>query len=55
MATLFAARINANDTDAKRRAGEALVAGKVRAVLHPEQPMQHSKLFSRAIDPTQVQ
>jgi hypothetical protein len=54
LAGLFAAHVNANDVDEKRFAGEALASGRIRVVLHLEQPSKQSKLFPRAIDPANV-
>lgn len=50
LALLAAASVNANDTDEKDQAGRALRSGRIRVVLHLEQPAKHSKLFPRKID-----
>ncbi|MCI5151076.1 MAG: hypothetical protein D3916_17125 [Candidatus Electrothrix sp. MAN1_4] len=36
-------------------AHEAVTANRFRVVLHLEQPVKHSKLFPRAIDPADIQ
>jgi hypothetical protein len=55
LAALVSARANANDADEKALARAALLCGRLRVVLHLEQPTKHSKLFPRAIDPAKVQ
>ena len=55
LAVLVASRVNANDSDEKAMANAALQCSRLRVVLHLEQPAKHSKLFPRAIDPTNVQ
>jgi hypothetical protein len=54
LAGLFAARVNANDAGEQQFAGVALASGRIRVILHLEQPSKHSKLFPRAIDPANV-
>ena len=55
LAGLVAAQANANDAAEQKSAGLALRCGRLRVVLHLEQPAKHSKLFPRAIDPSKVQ
>lgn len=55
LAALVSARVNANDDNEKALAQAALLCGRIRVVLHLEQPTKHSKLFPRAIDPAKVQ
>lgn len=54
LAALVTARANANDAVEKALAQDALLCGRIRVVLHLEQPPKHSKLFPRAIDPAKV-
>jgi hypothetical protein len=54
LAVLAAAQANANDTTEKAMASAALRCGRMRVVLHLEQPAKHSKLFPRAISPANV-
>lgn len=54
LAGLCAAQVNANDAEEKKFARNALKAKQIRVVLHLEQPLKHSKLFPRAIDPVAV-
>lgn len=51
---LVAAQCNANDMQEKGIAKKMLSSKKIRVVLHLEQPIQHSKLFPRAIDPSNI-
>ena len=55
LAALVSARANANDDDERTLAQAALRCGRLRVVLHLEQPAKHSRLFPRAIDPAKVQ
>ena len=55
LAMLVAAAFNANDQLEKTMARDAVCCTRLRVVLHLEQPMKHSKLFPRAIDPAKVQ
>lgn len=55
LATLAAARVNANDAGEKALAAKAMRCSLLRVVLHLEQPAKHSKLFPRAFDPSNVQ
>lgn len=55
LAALAAARVNANDDRERAMADRALRCGRLRIVLHLEQPARHSRLFPRAIDPAAVQ
>ena len=54
LAGLTCAGMNANDADEKQLAHDAITAGRFRVVLHLEQPLKHSKLFPRAIDPADI-
>lgn len=54
LAAIMAAQANANDTDEKQMARKAVRCPRIRIVLHLEQPLKHSKLFPRAIDPANV-
>lgn len=54
LAGIVAASFKANDKDEKSFARKSLQAGKVRVVLHLEQPKKHSRLFPRAIDNSKV-
>lgn len=53
LAALVAARVNANDNE-KAMSRAALACNRIRVVLHLEQPLQHSKLYPRAIDPAKI-
>jgi hypothetical protein len=55
LAALVAAGANANDSGEKELAGAAPDCPRLRVVLHLEQPLKHSRLFPRAIDPATVQ
>ena len=55
LAAVVSARVNANDDNEKALARAALLCKRMRVVLHLEQPVKHSKLFPRAIDPAKVQ
>lgn len=55
LAALVAAKVNTNDVNEKQMAKAALLCRKLRIVLHLEQPISHSKLFPRVIDPAKVQ
>jgi hypothetical protein len=54
LAAIVAAQANANDADEKQIAYLALRCRRIRIVLHLEQPLKHSKLFPRAIEPANV-
>lgn len=54
LASLFAAKTNGNDEEERRVARSMARALKLRVVLHLEQPVKHSKLFPRAINPTDI-
>lgn len=54
LAGLAAASFNANDQNEKRIAQQALRKRRIRIVLHIEQPIKHSKLFPKAIDPSKL-
>lgn len=53
-AGLVAARVNANDPRERHIAEAALRCPRLRVVLYLEQPVKHSKLFPRVIDPAHV-
>ncbi len=55
LAGLTAAQCNANNKDEKQFARSALKTKKLRIVLHLEQPLKHSRLFPRVINPVAVQ
>jgi hypothetical protein len=54
LAGLVAAQFCANDESEKNSARQALRSRSLRIVLHLEQPIKHSKLFPRAINPATV-
>ena len=54
LAALVAAKVNANDDEEKDLATKALQCSRIRVVLHLEQPIKHSTLFPRAINPANV-
>jgi hypothetical protein len=54
LAALVGAQFQANDTMEKTAAKQALRAANLKVVLHLEQPLKHSKLFPRAINPAVV-
>ncbi len=54
LAGLASARVNANDPNEKELANYAVKTGRLRVVLHLEQPVKHSKLFPRAINPADI-
>ncbi|MES5813913.1 hypothetical protein [Pseudoxanthomonas sp. Soil82] len=54
LACLFPAKVNANVSEEREFAAEILGKRKIRVVLHLEQPIKHSRLFPRAIDPASV-
>lgn len=55
LAALPPARLNATDAVEQKMAEKMLAAKKYRIVLHLEQPLKHSKLRPRAINPADVQ
>lgn len=55
LAAMLPAKVNSSVTDERDFAGEVVKATKLRVVLHLEQPLKHSKLFPRAINPVNVQ
>jgi hypothetical protein len=55
LAALLPAKVNATETNEMRFAERMLGVGKLRVILHLEQPRKHSKLFPRAIDPVDIQ
>jgi len=54
LAGIFAAKCNAVD-EAKEIATQCLACTRLRAVLHLQQPIQHSRLFPRVFNPADVQ
>jgi hypothetical protein len=54
LAGIFAAKVNAADTEEVVFARRALGATHLRVVLHLEQPRNNSRLFPRAYDPADV-
>jgi hypothetical protein len=54
LAALLPACVNANESCEQQMAREALTANRLRVVLHLEQPVRHSKLFPRAINPANI-
>jgi hypothetical protein len=54
LAALLPAQANANDENERQMAKRCLSAHQLRVVLHLEQPIKHSKLFPRAIDPANL-
>jgi len=54
LAGLVAAKCNANNQDEQQLAAKAVRAGRIRVVLHLEQPQKQSKLFPRAVDPAKL-
>jgi hypothetical protein len=54
LALLVAAAMSAKDPEERSFARDALTKERVCIGLHLEQPMQHSKLFPRVIDPADV-
>ena len=54
LAGLAAAKCSASDIDEKNAAKKALKKNSIRVVLHLEQPLKHSRLFPKAIDPSKV-
>jgi hypothetical protein len=55
LALVAAASVNANDDDEKAQALHALRCGRIRVVLHLEQPAKPSRLFPRKIDVANTQ
>lgn len=54
LAGLIAAQCNANDPQEKKFARQALRTSCLKVVLHVEQPRKISKLFPRAVDPSDL-
>ncbi len=54
VAGLVAAQCNANDPQEQQFAQRALRTTRLRVVLHVEQPQKVSKLFPRAVDPSDL-
>ena len=55
LAAMLPAKIHASIEEEKKFASRVLRAASLRVVLHLEQPVTHSKLFPRAIDPAKLQ
>jgi hypothetical protein len=55
LAAMLPAKLNASDSSESNFAAQFLRGQQLRVVLHLEQPVTHSRLFSRAIDPVDVQ
>lgn len=55
LAALLPAALYANDQDEQDMARGVIGAKKLRVILHLEQPLKHSKLRPRAIDPAALQ
>jgi hypothetical protein len=55
LAAMLPAKINASNSSESNFASKVLESPKLGVVLHLEQPVKHSKLFPRAIDPSKVQ
>lgn len=55
LASLLPAKVNAVDAVERDLARATCRAKRLRVVFHLEQPVKHSKLFPRAIDPVNVQ
>jgi len=51
---LIAGKCNANDANERRIARLAVQRRKLRVVLHLEQPVKHSKLFPKVVDPSKL-
>ncbi|WP_448573624.1 hypothetical protein [Trichothermofontia sp.] len=54
LAAILPAKINASDTSEQNFAKKIFRCQQLRVVLHLEQPIKHSKLFPRAIDPAKL-
>jgi hypothetical protein len=54
LSALVAAKVRANSPEESGFAMRALQCRSIRLVLHLEQPLKHSKLFPRAIEPANV-
>ena len=50
LAALLPAKVNANEEQERLLASRILRAQRIRVILHLEQPLQHSRLFPKAID-----
>lgn len=55
LAAMLPAKVNAPDTSERHFAKEITDSQRLRVVLHLEQPVRSSKLFPRAINPSNVQ
>ncbi len=55
LAAMLPAKLNASDSSESNFAAQVLRGQRLRVVLHLEQPVTHSRLFPRAIDPADVQ
>jgi hypothetical protein len=55
LAAMLPAKVNASNTSERHFAEEVTKGQRLRVILHLEQPVKSSKLFPRAIDPSNVQ
>lgn len=55
LAAMLPAKLNASDSLERNFAAQVVRGQQLRVVLHLEQPLKHSILFPRAIDPSKVQ
>ncbi|MGL5193310.1 MAG: hypothetical protein ACRC8Y_06860 [Chroococcales cyanobacterium] len=55
LAAMLPAKLNASDSSERNFAAQVVRGQRLRVVLHLEQPVTHSKLSPRAIDPSKVQ
>lgn len=55
LAAILPAKVNASKSEEAEMAAKVALARRIRVVFHMEQPLQHSKLFPRAINPADVQ
>ncbi|MCT7965447.1 hypothetical protein NG799_03760 [Laspinema sp. D1] len=55
LAAMLPAKLNASDSSERNFAAQVVRGQRLRVVLHLEQPLKHSILFPRAIDPSKVQ
>ena len=54
LAAMLPAKVGAADDEERRFAQMVGRANRLRVILHLEQPLKHSKMFPRAIDPADV-
>ncbi|MCT7975502.1 hypothetical protein [Laspinema olomoucense] len=55
LAAMLPAKLNASDSSERNFAAQVVRGKRLQVVLHLEQPVTHSRLFPRAIDPSKVQ